>query len=178
MTETLNGLHSCKPGNDPKVGEVKTFTVAQMTGKSGKQYLKIKAESMERGGSPYRILSAEPTGYTDSYGNISFNLEIEPSTVAQHSLQNEPAQAPGTPPARPNAPDVHDPQAMNKIKTEAIALQANYVGNVFDAAWARAGKSMETLMPPKDAQDMKLEMWYDIKMRLAQFIAIQTDRKM
>ncbi len=60
----------------------------------------------------------------------------------------------------------------------SIQAHVNHAGDVFDAAWARAGKSMETLMPVKDSQDMKLEMWYDIKMRLAQFIAIQTDRKM
>ena len=76
--ETINGLYSCKPGNEPQAGQIKTFVVEQRTGKSGKAYLKIKSAGAEFGGTPFRIVSAEPTGYTDKFGNISFNLEIEP----------------------------------------------------------------------------------------------------
>jgi len=76
--ETISGLHSCKAENEPQVGQIKTFVVEQRTGKSGKAYLKIKSAGAEFGGTPFRIVSAEPTGYTDKFGNISFNLEIEP----------------------------------------------------------------------------------------------------
>jgi hypothetical protein len=75
----VNGLHACKPGNEPQVGQVKTFVVEQRTGKSGKPYTKIKSASADMGGQPYRITAAKPTGRTDSYGNISFNLDIEPA---------------------------------------------------------------------------------------------------
>jgi hypothetical protein len=75
----MNGLHACKPGNEPQVGQVKTFVVEQRTGKSGKAYTKIKSASADMGGQPYRITAAKPTGHTDSYGNVSFNLDIEPA---------------------------------------------------------------------------------------------------
>lgn len=78
-TETINGLHSCKPGNEPQIGQIKSFVVQHMTSKNGKPYLKIKSANAENGGTPHRILQAEPTGFTDSYGNVSFNIEIEPA---------------------------------------------------------------------------------------------------
>jgi hypothetical protein len=76
----MNGLHSCKPGNEPVIGQIKTFVVEQRTGKSGKAYTKITSKGADQGGQPYKILSAKPTGHTDSYGNVSFNIEIEPET--------------------------------------------------------------------------------------------------
>ncbi|HZZ98530.1 MAG TPA: hypothetical protein VFG51_01225 [Candidatus Saccharimonadia bacterium] len=86
--EIIQGLHSCKPGNEPVIGETKTFTVEQKIGKSGKAYLKIKSASGEHGGTPYRILEAAPTGFTDSHGNISFNLGIEPTTLSGGDATN------------------------------------------------------------------------------------------
>lgn len=82
MTETISGLHSCKPGNEPVQGETKTFVIEQHPAKNGKKaWTKIKSAGAKFGGEPYRIISAEPTGFTDDYGNISFNLEIEPATL-------------------------------------------------------------------------------------------------
>jgi hypothetical protein len=78
----MNGLHSCKPGNEPVIGQVKTFMVEQRTGKSGKAYTKITSKAADQGGQPYKILSAKPTGHTDSYGNVSFNIEVEPANGA------------------------------------------------------------------------------------------------
>ena len=76
---TLNGLHSCKPGNEPVIGQIKTFTIEHRPARNGKKaWIKIKSSGEKFGGTPYRIVSTEPTGYTDDYGNISFNLEIEP----------------------------------------------------------------------------------------------------
>lgn len=91
-----SGLHSCKPGNEPQVGQVKTFLVQQMTGKSGNPYTKIKSANAENGGQPYKITKVSPTGHTDSYGNISFNIEIEPSSGSVsggHTEQRGNAQA-------------------------------------------------------------------------------------
>lgn len=81
-TETINGLHSCKPENSPVVGEIKTFVIEQHTSKkSGKPYLKIKSAGVDYGGEPYRILSAKPTNFTDARGNISFSLEVEEAVL-------------------------------------------------------------------------------------------------
>ncbi len=91
-TETINGLHSCKPGNDPQVGQIKTFVVQQLTGKSGKPYLKIKSKSVEDGGTPHRILGAQKTDFVDQHGNVSYNLEIEATTMQPSSFQQTKAE--------------------------------------------------------------------------------------
>lgn len=77
-TETINGLHKCQPKNEPQTGQVKTFQVIHNPAKNGKKaWIKIKSAS---DGTPYRIVSVEPTGWEpDDYGNLSFNLEIEPT---------------------------------------------------------------------------------------------------
>jgi hypothetical protein len=101
----VNGLHSCKPGNEPVVGQVKTFAVIQhpanaQTGK--KAWTKIKSASADAGGTPYRITKVSPTGHTDSYGNISFNLDIEPAGTpsGMAGLSTPPAPSPQFTPAR------------------------------------------------------------------------------
>lgn len=80
-TETINGLHKCQPKNEPQAGQVKTFQVIHNPAKNGKKaWIKIKSTSEDKGGTPYRIVSVEPTGWEpDDYGNVSFNLEIEPT---------------------------------------------------------------------------------------------------
>ena len=80
-TETINGLHSCKPGNEPQIGQVKLFVVQHMTSKKGKPYLKIKSANAENGGTPYRILQAEKTDFVDQHGNVSFNMEVEATSA-------------------------------------------------------------------------------------------------
>ncbi len=178
---TINGLLTVKPANAPTVGQIKTFTWRERTGKSGKPYLKVKSETPEYGGQPCKILQAEQTGFTDPHGNVSWNVELEPQGMEQRDAPRKLHDAPDYPRNAPQSPQI-DPEMRFGVKAaslpQSVQDHANRAGDVFDAAWARAGKSMETLMPLKDAQDMKLEMYYDIKMRLAQFIAIQTDRKM
>ncbi len=129
MQTTINGLHSCKPGNEPVIGQVKTFVIIHNPPKNGKKaWIKIKAANEENGGTPHRILSAEPTGYTDKFGNVSFNLEVEESSSAPTAFQQarsamkeaegtlytvvdtppnvEPPQSTvNTPPSRPNGGD-------------------------------------------------------------------------
>ncbi len=87
-TETVSGLHSCKPGNDPVVGQVKLFVIENRKGKSGKHYIKIRSANAENGGTPHRILGAEKTDFVDQHGNISFNLEIEASSSAPTAFAN------------------------------------------------------------------------------------------
>ncbi len=84
---TINGLHSCKPGNDPQIGQVKLFVIENRKGKSGKPYIKIRSANAENGGTPHRILNAEKTDFVDQHGNISFNLEIEASSSQPSAFQ-------------------------------------------------------------------------------------------
>lgn len=85
----ISGLHSCKPGNEPVVGQVKTFVVEQKTGKSGKAYTKITNKKAEDGGQPHKILSVNPTGFTDRNGNVSYNIEVEPANGATPTQQQQ-----------------------------------------------------------------------------------------
>ncbi len=87
-TETVSGLHSCKPGNDPVVGQVKLFVIENRKGKSGKPYIKIRSANAENGGTPHRILNAEKTDFVDQHGNISFNLEVEASSSPPSAFQH------------------------------------------------------------------------------------------
>ncbi len=106
MIETINGLHSCKPGNDPIVGQIKSFVVQHMTSKKGKPYLKIKSANAENGGTPHRIISAEKTDFVDQHGNLSFNLEVEAvnqqskATMTGDDPPFRPGNEPQAPPAR------------------------------------------------------------------------------
>ncbi len=86
--ETISGLHSCKPGNDPVVGQIKTFVIEHRKGKSGKPYIKIRSANAENGGTPHRILNAEKTDFVDQHGNISFNIEVEASSSPPSTVQN------------------------------------------------------------------------------------------
>ncbi len=79
-TTTINGLHSCKPGNEPIVGQVKLFVIQHMTSKKGKPYIKIKSANEENGGTPHRILQADKTDFVDQHGNVSYNMEVEASS--------------------------------------------------------------------------------------------------
>lgn len=87
-TTTINGLHSCKPGNDPVIGQVKLFVIENRKGKSGKPYIKIRSANAENGGTPHRILNAEKTDFVDPHGNLSFNLEVEATTAQPSAFQH------------------------------------------------------------------------------------------
>ncbi len=191
---TINGLHSCKPGHEPEVGQVKTFTVIHNPPKGEKKaWTKIKSAGPDYGGQPYRIVSAEPTGFTDSYGNISFNLEIESTDTDSGGLRDSSGAKNVTGAKRDTSTyDAEEQQASayEKVKTAMIGdprqasgdeIRAQHARNsraVFHAAWLEAGEEMKTLMPDKDANELSHAEWYDLKLRIAQFIAIQTQRNL
>ena len=78
MTTTIQGLLTQK--NDtpaPQPGDIKPYVVSQLTSKSGKPWTKIKFDSQQ--GQPFKVLSVQGTDYADQYGNVSFNIEIEPA---------------------------------------------------------------------------------------------------
>ncbi len=125
--EIITGLHSCKPGNEPVIGETKTFVIENKVGKSGKPYLKIKTAGPDFGGTPYRIMEAEPTGFTDSYGNISFNLGIEPSTGSVsggHTEQGAAAHSgPASSPAKPYSALDERQRAIIRQHSQSMAIE-------------------------------------------------------
>ncbi len=83
-TETINGLHRCQPKNEPQPGQVKTFLVIHNPAKQGKKpWISIKSAAEDKGGTPYKVVSVESTGWEpDQYGNQSYNLEIEAANGA------------------------------------------------------------------------------------------------
>jgi hypothetical protein len=79
----IKGLLTQKPGRDPQVGLVKNYVVLHMPAVNGKQaWVKIKNPTKENPGSPHKIVNVTPNDYKDSYGNISFNIELEPTSEA------------------------------------------------------------------------------------------------
>lgn len=118
MDTTMNGLHSCKPGNEPTVGETKHFTIEQRIGKSGKPWTKIKAD---REGQPYRVVKAVKTDFVDDHGNVSFNLEIEPSNGTQ-SREAAPQRA-GNGDARDDTGNRIERQHSQEMAIRYIALR-------------------------------------------------------
>ena len=81
------GFHVCKPGNAPTVGQTKSLIV------SGDR---IKSKKAEEGGQNYIIRSAiQRDSYSDSYGNVGYDIEIEPAGVGTQSTQAAPQRADG-----------------------------------------------------------------------------------
>lgn len=82
MTETITtytGLLSQKSGSPkPRKGEQRFLSWQSKTGKSGKDYIKIKNETAEYGGKLCEILNVKQTDFTDPHGNISFDVEFTP----------------------------------------------------------------------------------------------------
>lgn len=70
----IKGFHVCKAGNAPTVGQVKSLIV------NGDR---IKSKKVEEGGQNYTIVSvAQRESYSDSYGNVGYDIAIEPQNGA------------------------------------------------------------------------------------------------
>lgn len=109
----IRGLHTCKPGNTPSVGQVKTFMLLSM-GEGDRTWTKIKSEKPDKGGRHYRILSVEKTDYSDAHGNVSFNLELEEAQAPAGSPSPPPQN--GAPP-QSSAAVSHPPQQPQQYDT-------------------------------------------------------------
>lgn len=73
----MTGLHVCKATNAPQVGQVKSFIIAGD---------RIKSKKQEEGGQNYIIRSAiQRDSYNDSYGNVGYDIEVEPSSSGRVS---------------------------------------------------------------------------------------------
>lgn len=74
----MNGLLIQKPDSPPPtVGAKLPLKWQQRTSANGKTWIKVNNATLEDG-QLCRILRSTKTDYSDSYGNVSFNLEFEP----------------------------------------------------------------------------------------------------
>ncbi len=197
MTETINGLLSQKPTSPvPEPGQAKTFSWQQKTGKSGKPYIKVKNDDEEHGGVKCRILTVEQTDFVDSHGNISFNIEIEPlSGTDPAPIRDEAGGAPGggsVPPAqnKPQGADVFlEPGTFQQVRNamqapETLAEKQAREARAFAEAKIYSAKARvlfeicwkhAALIFPDEGN--MTDPSADLRMRLAQFLAIETKGK-
>ncbi len=75
----MKGFHVCKSGNAPTIGQVKSLIVVGD---------RIKSKALDQGGQNYTITSVtqrlvNDKPYTDSYGNVGYDIEIEPQNGTQ-----------------------------------------------------------------------------------------------
>jgi hypothetical protein len=111
----IKGFHVCKPGNAPTVGQVKSFII------SGDR---IKSKKAEEGGQNYTIVSVTPRdSYKDSYGNVGYDIEIEPAT-GQQSTQ-APAQRAATGNGNDDRSNRIERQHSQEMALRYFALSAN-----------------------------------------------------
>ena len=74
----IQGLLTQKPTSPvPEVGQTRRFSWEERKSKNGTDWIKIKSEG-EGYGQPYEIKSVQKTNHTDSHGNVSYNVTIEP----------------------------------------------------------------------------------------------------
>jgi hypothetical protein len=74
---TTKGFHVCKPGNAPTVGQVKSFIIAGD---------RIRSKAADQGGQNYTITAVTQNAtYKDSYGNVGYDIEVEPSSSGRVS---------------------------------------------------------------------------------------------
>jgi hypothetical protein len=69
----------------PVAGQTRPYVWSEVTGRSGKAYTKIKFDGQQ--GQPCRIISAQKNDWSDQYGNVSYNIEIEPGVAAPAAAQ-------------------------------------------------------------------------------------------
>jgi len=119
----VKGFHVCKPGNAPTAGQVKSLIV------SGDR---IKSKKVEEGGQNYTIMSVAPReSYKDSYGNLGYDLEIEPTTGQQSTQAAPQLAASGNGGGmskddywtRKEERDIEASQRMNRSHAQDMAIQ-------------------------------------------------------
>jgi hypothetical protein len=57
--------------------------------------------------------------------------------------------------------------------SEKLEEYADHSLRLFNLGWTRSAAWAKTAMPERDAQELTLERWYDLRMRVAQHIAIE-----
>jgi hypothetical protein len=127
------------------VGQVKNFLLIYNNQGQENEWIKIKNEAPDKGGTLFRIMTVERTNWVDQsgHGNISFNLEIEPATVpppGQPGQQPQPSNGGQQPPQNaPQAPQPAPQQPFSPAPPQDTALQhitrsANLWCQSFDVA--------------------------------------------
>jgi hypothetical protein len=128
----MKGFHVCKPGNAPTVGQVKSLIVVGD---------RIKSKPLDQGGQNYTVTAVTVReSYKDSYGNVGYDIEIEPATGQ------------GTPQPRTNPPNAFGSQAQ----------QPSAGGMSKDDYWTRKEErdiEASQRMNRSHAQDMAIQYW-------------------
>lgn len=119
----MKGFHVCKSGNAPQVGQVKSFLI------DGDR---IRSKKSEDGGQNYTITSVTPrASYKDSYGNVGYDIEVEPAN-GQQSLPSAPQQRAAWAGAddtkegywrRKEERDIEASQRMNRSHAQEMAIR-------------------------------------------------------
>lgn len=172
----INGLHSCKPQNTPMVGQIKSFLVTPETSqRTGNQWTKITNKKPEEGGQWYSILTVAKTNRpADQHGNISFNLDIEPSDppVQQQAPQNAPQSSGNGPVTRPN------PSASTDTVEQHIMRSVNLYGACFRVAATAMrdlGQRLNLELSVEDYRQIATTLYIDAKS--AGYIAHMPDQE-
>jgi hypothetical protein len=83
---TVKGLITQKADTPaPVAGQTRPYVWSEIVGRSGKPYTKIKFDGQQ--GQPCKIISAQKNDWSDQYGNVSYNVEIEPGSAPVASSQ-------------------------------------------------------------------------------------------
>ena len=127
-TEILNGLLSQKPDSrPPEPGEERWFTWQERKSKSGKPWIKIKNTPQDMGGQLCQIVDCEKTDFTDTHGNVSYNVGFERvfrmdgGGTQQGSVEAKPAQ-----PSREDTPPSDPLDGINETRKHLMRVANLY----------------------------------------------------
>ena len=164
MSQVTRGLHCCKPQNTPRVGQVKSFVLETKNPGTDREWIKIRNVKPEEG-SYFSIVSVEKTNWSDERGNISFNLEIEPSDAPppqqqQQTPQNAPQSSGNGSPAR------SAPAGGSDSVEQHIARSANLYALVFRKAATHIRDTAQRLnleLSTSDIKEIATTLYIDAK---------------
>jgi hypothetical protein len=121
MANSIKGLHVCKLGNAPQAGQVKSFVV------NGDR---IKSKALDQGGQNYTITKVvQSATYKDSYGNIGYDIEIEPANGAQSTQSTQVDRGNGSAMsqddywARKEKRDIEAQERMGRCHSQEMAIR-------------------------------------------------------
>ena len=162
MNTTTHGLHICKPQNTPRVGQVKCFALETKNPGTDKEWIKIRNVKPEEG-SYFSIVSVEKTNWSDERGNISFNLEIEPSGAPPQQQQ---AQQNATQSSGNGSPAHSTPAGGSDSVEQHIARSANLYALAFRKAATHIRDTAQRLnleLSPSDIKEIATTLYIDAK---------------
>ena len=161
MNEITRGLHTCKPQNTPRVGQVKSFLLETKNPGTDKEWIKIRNVKPEEG-SYFSIVSVEKTNWSDERGNISFNLEIEPASAPEGTtFPKTSQQSSGN-----GSPARSTPAGGSDSVEQHIARSANLYALAFRKAATHIRDTAQRLnieLSPSDIKEIATTLYIDAK---------------